>query len=204
MDRVDTEGDAAERALLSTGSLASGAAHRTRRPRTVVLVLSCVALLAGGFLVQHLTGHRGAAPSARQTSVSATRGVTVTGRRAFVVHSGSATAEVVLGSAARVPTGPSGSALEVALRLYVSAGAETVTTETFAASGPDGAAARPASAVTVLNPDSRVEPSNGGFRIAAPDSVHLVVILAVPPGDDTVSVLDDAADRTLASFAVHG
>lgn len=203
MDRDEAMTEAAGAAgqeLLSTGSLTSAEAGRPRaRRRTVVLALSCAALLAGGFAVQRLiTQPEPASPS------RAPHAVTVTGPREFPLRSGSSVADVVVAAVERVPTGASESALQLLLRLRVSAGADVVTTESFVASGSADPEVIPAGAVTVLSPDSHVVPSSGGFRIAAPASVELVVMLAVPPGDHVVSILGDATDRTLASFAVHG
>jgi hypothetical protein len=213
-ERADDDPARAVEAVVVTGSLTSGGEHRPRRrARTVVLALAGAGLLAGGFLAPRGALHHDRLPAAAppaSTSAAAAgapagpHSLPFPGRRGFDIDSDSAAASIVIGAVARVPTLDAGSALELDLRLDVWAGAQVVTTDTFVAADPDGGPPTRASGVTVLEPGSRIVPSDGGFRIASPSSVDVRVILDLPPGDHVVSVLGESADQVLASFSVSG
>lgn len=180
--------------LVSTGSLASASGPPRRRPWAVVLVAA--GLLVAAVLVQQRDQDHPAATPARPSAAAASPGP------AYVIRSDGGTGRIRVVDVQRVRTAADQSALGLILRLEVSAGTQTVTTDSFVVSDPDGTMTR-ASGLTVLVPGSSVVPSESGFRITAPAAVDLEIVVPVPAGVHVLSVVSQT-QQTLAGFSVTG
>jgi hypothetical protein len=204
--------DGAAPELTSAGSLTSGPERRSwSRRRKALVVVGCCALLVGaGVAVRRLGAGSPAAPGAASSgppasSASAPRPlVSDAGRNGFTIDSAGVSARIRVTSAERVSADPFPSPLQLVLHVDVLAGVEQLTTDAFVVADQTAGTTTRASGLTVLRPGPQIVPSDGGFRVPAPASVDIVVFLAVPAGENVVSIVGEAAGPALGSFGISG
>jgi hypothetical protein len=210
--------DGATQGLTSAGSLSSGSEGRSwsRRRKAVVVACCTVLVLVGlGVAVQrHGAGHPATAAAASSAAASsrapASRAaapppvVSMAGRDGFAIDSAGVSARIRVTSAARVPADPFPSPLELALHVDVRSGVEQLTTEAFVVTDEVAGTTTRASGLTVLRPGPQIVPFEEGFRIPAPASVDVLVFVAVPAGQQVVSVVAGPGGPVVGSFQISG
>lgn len=198
--------------LTSAGSLTSGPERRSWSRRRKAVVACCAVVAGGGVAVQRFGAEHPAAASPAATSSAAPTSraaaplplVSADGRNGFGIDAAGVSARIRVTSAERVPADPFPSPLELVLHVDVFAGVEQLTTDAFVDADQVGGTTTRATGLTVLRPGPQIVPFDGGFRIPAPSSVDVVVFLAVPAGQQVVSVVGDPAGPVLGSFEITG